>query len=443
MTEERAAPLSPQQMRAMTELLERSQLADVVGMQFGGKRDVYAALGWDRTITLKQYRQRYERGGIAGRIVDAYPDATWRQPPLMKAPKRSPFRLQFERLVETFDLWSTLHRLDVLTALGHYGVLMLGFSDASTIEALAQPVSRGAQLVYMQPYSEGTAKIAARVEAPNDPRFGLPEFYKITGKFANGRKRTLRVHWTRVLHVAENVLEDPVIGRPRLMRVWNDLDSMAKVTGGSAEMFWRGGYQGLHANVDLKAKNLTDTEWESFDEQFEEWEHNLRRVLQTRGIDVSTLDVKVADPTGAFEVQATTIAGSTGIPKRILFGSEMGKMASTQDRENWRERVEERRTSYVEDKVLKALLERLTETQTLPNPPRGGFQFEWPELRLVGPTERAQVAERFARAVKAFNEAIAVEGVDPKDMPITTKEFRKLILGMDRETGEGEDEGDE
>ena len=39
--------------------------ARLMGVTFGGKRDLYEALGYDRQITIEQYRETYRRGGIA------------------------------------------------------------------------------------------------------------------------------------------------------------------------------------------------------------------------------------------------------------------------------------------------------------------------------------------------------------------------------------------
>ena len=46
------------------------------------------------------------------------------------------------------------------------------------------------------------------------------------------------VHASRVIHVAEDILDDEVYGIPRLEPLYNYLDDLLKVVGGSAEMFW-------------------------------------------------------------------------------------------------------------------------------------------------------------------------------------------------------------
>ena len=40
-----------------------------------------------------------------------------------------------------------------------------------------------------------------------------------------------KVHWTRVIHIAESTLENPIYGIPRLRPVYNRLMDIEKVTG--------------------------------------------------------------------------------------------------------------------------------------------------------------------------------------------------------------------
>jgi len=67
------------EMRSLGDvIIDRLMFMRQAGITFGGDRDLYTAFGYDRVITHKQYRDRYARGGIAGRIIDALPNATWR-----------------------------------------------------------------------------------------------------------------------------------------------------------------------------------------------------------------------------------------------------------------------------------------------------------------------------------------------------------------------------
>src|SRR5690606_37620572 len=62
----------------------RSMLARLTGQHFGGERDLYEQCGYPRDIQAQEYVEQYLRGDLAARIVDAYPDATWREAPTVK-----------------------------------------------------------------------------------------------------------------------------------------------------------------------------------------------------------------------------------------------------------------------------------------------------------------------------------------------------------------------
>ena len=66
-----------------SDLSGRAEFAERVGLSFQDadtglfKRDTYAALGYPRQIFVRDYVQRYRRGGLAERLVEVYPKATW------------------------------------------------------------------------------------------------------------------------------------------------------------------------------------------------------------------------------------------------------------------------------------------------------------------------------------------------------------------------------
>ena len=56
--------------------------------------------------------------------------------------------------------------------------------------------------------------------------------------------RTADVHWTRILHVADNRKTSEIFGMPRLHVVYNNVLEIKKITGSSGEMFYKGAYPG-------------------------------------------------------------------------------------------------------------------------------------------------------------------------------------------------------
>jgi hypothetical protein len=152
--------------------------------------------------------------------------------------------------------------------------------------------------------------------------------------------------------------------------------------------------------------------------QVDDYVHNVTRVMRTRGMEIKDLGTSVSSFNAQVDSILSLISGSTGIPKRILVGSEMGHLASTQDRNNWHERVEDRRTEYADPCVVRQFVDRLIEFKALPEPPEG-YTVRWPLINKMDGKERAEVAERLA----GVNAKI-------KDIVITAPEIRDQILQL-------------
>ena len=418
----------------MDDISRRLQLAKQAGQHFGGNRDLYEVLGYPRDVDVNMLASMYERGDIAARIVDAYPDATWRKPPEVTGAIAEEWRALEARL----NLWRVLHRLDRLANIGHYGVLFLGLDGG---EPPSEPAERtDYRLMYAQPHSERTAQITAWEDDPSNPRYGMPKMYRITTGVnwtgAGAGKRDLNVHHSRVVHVAERAMEDPAIGTPRLMRVVNRLMDLDKMAGGSAEMYWQNVAMLLAfiAEGDQVAEWSPETKQEQ-KQQIDEMMHGLRRTLRLSDVRAEQLapGLQGADPAPVIDSLMDLIAGSEGIPKRILLGSEAGELASSQDENSWESRVDERKEQHAAPGIVEPLLSKL---QWLGCLSRGEFKVEWPESATMSDEKRAEVANTKAGALKAYMSTPGAERI------VDGNEFREW-LGMDPAEAEPMDDVDE
>jgi SPP1 gp7 family putative phage head morphogenesis protein len=156
-------------------------------------------------------------------------------------------------------------------------------------------------------------------------------------------------------------------------------------------------------------------------EQMEEYEHKLRRRITTSGTKVNMLATQVAAFGSNADSVLQLISATTGIPQRILTGSERGELASVQDRNNWNDRVAERRREYAEP-LIKRLLQRLIEKGALPQPKR--LEIVWPEIDEIDEDQKASVALKYAQA----NQANTAAG---GRVIVTEDEVRQNVLGLD------------
>lgn len=450
----RVAAIAELRSLANQVFMDRIQYMRQAGFQFEGRRDLYEILGYARVITTKDYRDRYERGGIAGRIVDAMPNATWRGMPAFEIiedddpDKITPFEQAWIDLDRRLQIQAKLLRVDKLAGLSTYAVLLIGAAGE-----LDTPLPRGKnsnQLLYLTPFGGGggpggrnsqttvaadaDAQVMTFDENPQSKRFGLPLTYQLK-RIDISMTLQRPVHWTRVLHVAENLMADEVYGLPTLERVWNLLDDLEKVTGGGAEAFWLRANQGLHLDID-KDMSLPDATAAiaALKEQAENYKHQMTRWLRTRGVKVETLGSDVANFGNPADAVLTQIAGAKSIPKRILTGSEMGELASSQDRDNWRDQIVGRQTQYAGPYIVRPLIDRLIEYGYLPAPAKGQDQYEvrWPHLQTLTEQERTAGAQAWAQVNQTFG-----------DLVFTEAEIRDKWHGMAPLTEEQREEADE
>ncbi len=417
-------------MALESEMVQREVFASLTGLMFDGRRDMYSALGYPSKIKLSDYRGQYERGGIAERLIEAYPRATWgRGADLVEV--EDPNRVtRFERetatLFKRLRLWSRVMRADILAQLSHYSVILIGTVKDDNLEAELKNVSGPDSISYVAHYGEQQAPIDTRVDKPNDPRFGLPLFYRI--RFPTGK--SLRVHWTRCIHVAEGTLEDDTIGRPRLRAVYNYLLDMQKILGGGAEATWSIADPGIQFDIDpsfkMSAPQKTDLK-----KQIELFRHNFQKHLYTSGVTARRLDGTVPAFGDNADSLADFIAGTTGIPKRIWLGSERGELSSTQDRDNWDDRVDERKKEFGEP-LVRDLVGRFIEIGALPQPRRGEYEVVWPEAEKETEDGRATLAKTMADANEAQAKA---DGTTI----LSNDEIRDRVYGLDPKIDEGDE----
>jgi hypothetical protein len=417
---------------AASVVLDRIMFLRQAGITFNGARDLYAVLGYDRLITTRQYRDRYARGGIAGRIIDTPVNATWRGVMEVVEDKNDKNDTEFEKAWKTanqrLQIQAKLQRADRLAGLSTYSVILLGVRgqgvQGEDILSQELPKGRPEDLMYLAPFLGGggpggdTRSRAAAVDADctimeyetdvSSPRFGLPKLYQLRRTDISSPAFQRPVHWSRIIHVAEGILDNEVYGLPALERVWNLLDDLDKVTGGGAEAFWLRANQGLHMNIDKDmalpvaagqtAAQAAAAQVESLKQQSEEYKHQLTRWLRTRGVEVNTLGSDTADFANPADAILTQIAGSKAIPKRILTGSEMGELASSQDRDNWKDQVNGRQTQYAGPYIVRQLVDRLIDYGYLPPPSKGQHEYtvKWPNVQTLTEEEKAQGAKQWA-----------------------------------------------
>ena len=395
-----------------------------------GKRDLYDVFGYKRAITYETYQLTYERQDIAGRIIDAYPEATWRKRPdvveidkdenLVGKDQPTAFEEGFLTLADKVGLFSEILIADRLAGIGRYSVLFLGTDDT---DDLSQPLVKG-NIKYVKALSEIEAVVSRFVSDINDPNFGLPQYYTVQlGDLEGTQQSRVNVHYSRVIHIVEKPVKSRIYGQPRLERIMNRLYDLEKVIGGSAEMFWQNGRGGLQ--LDLNDEHDYKDSLEAMQEEVDKYEHGLTRIMRTRGITATPINMNVPDPTLPSDVLLKIIAGATGIPMRILTGSESGELASSQDENNWASRISERQENFATPFILDRFIDKAVITGTIKPVEAGNlYRIDWAKSSSLSQVDEANVANTKTTAIVNYANSPLSQQIVP------VEEFREKILDL-------------
>lgn len=426
--------LSPQIQRitVMAELASRINLGSKMGMQYDGARDITQALGYPQKITYGDILASYARQDIAKAIIDRPVKSTWRGN-FKLVETRQDDETELEKkwnvLYRTLHVKQNFLRVDKLACLGNYALLFLGFNDVNNTEDLIKPVKAGTgrELLYIKPFGQNVVNIEEWESDTSSPEYGAPLIYQVDlGETASKASKMVNIHRSRIIHVAFDLLESEYEGAPVLEAVYNRLKDLEKLVGGSAEMFWRGARPGYAGKVDPEYMLTKDTE-EGLKRQLDEFENNLRRVLMLEGMSLESLEPQVIDPSQHVDIQIQMISAITGIPKRILTGSERGDLASTQDKDNWLDLIQMRREEYAEPNIVRATIDRCIEFGVLPSPIKTTYKIKWQDLYAPSAKSQADIGQIRSLALKHYTYNPEAEQFIPFEA------FLTFFLGLEDE----------
>jgi len=382
----------------------------------GNGRDIDSECGYPTVITPQDYRNMYDREGIAGRIVDVWPEESWASAPLVYETESPDTETEFEKVWEEVakkhKVFHFLARADQLSGVGRFGILLIGIDDGLELSEPVEGVnaigdgrtgkgSVSKKIIYLRPFDESVVTISEYDRDVTSPRFGLPKFYNINFSDESGNSFSQKVHWHRAVHFADMREMSEVYGTPRMKKSYNRLLDIRKILSGSGEMFWRGAFPGYSFEVNQDANGgQVELDKESLRNEMENYTNGLQRYMALTGVTAKSLEPQVADPTGHLTAQLEVIALTLAIPKRILFGSEQAELASTQDSKTWNKRLKRRQEEYVTPMVVRPFVDRLIALGVLPIVKE--YYVSWPDVTAMSEKELAEVAKAWAEALARY-----------------------------------------
>lgn len=418
----------------------------------GSNRDLDEECGYPSEISADQYHKMYQREGVAKRVVNCVPEESWAMDPMIyetEDSKETEFEVAWKDLATKLNLFHFLERLDELSGVGRFGILLIGLNDGLE---LSQPVEgideRGEkvgdaehEVIYLRVFDESAVTVTARETDRSNPRFGQPITYNVSFQDSHSVGQgtveitTSSVHWTRVIHAADGRQMSEVYGTPRMEPVYNRLLDVRKIASSSPEMFWKGAFPGFafEVNPDLADTGAAaEMDVESIREEMANYANGLQRFFAVTGVTAKSLTPQVSDPSPHVEIQLKLIAITMNIPFRILFGSEQAQLASSQDAKSWARRMQKRQEKYITPLLLSPVIDRFIALGVVPEPTE--YHVDWPDLASPSDMDQAQVAVITTDALTKYVQGGVDQLIPPQlylteILKMTTEEADAIIEG--------------
>lgn len=321
----------------------------LLGVSHEGKRDLYDIYGYPQDLGgsagfLSMYRYA-TRQGMANRITHGMARSCWRDGFELRSDPEDEESAQLSDVLQELNragLTQRLERADVLNRIGRFSVLLVGVPDGLELrEPIGRARGAGAlKQLYFQPYAYDSVEVVKWETDPRSSRYGLPVLYTLTratnrnNEKDNSPLTALTVHYSRVVHLAENALDSDVEGAGALEPVFNRILDIDKATGGASEAYFRNARRIITTEIDKEfaAGLLSDpAQKAAFDEGVQKFTNEWQDHITAAGAKVGQLQSTHYSPLDTVKVALWEISGYTGIPIRILTGEGAGQLAGSED----------------------------------------------------------------------------------------------------------------
>jgi hypothetical protein len=514
-----------QALNQLNELVDNvwSCREDLFSQIMGGRNQIWTECNYPDAIVADVFRQLFDRMAIAERVVQLYPKESWQVMPEVYEEESGDKETEFEKSWAEVGshlygedscykdedgalIWTYLHRADVLSGIGVFGVILLGVDDGRLLEepldgvepdgapkdmsgvagtaldrdqdsrskkddgggirssdyvgpdlvskdiyggqlprALEQPYAstmgtdaqyfqvqfspmrppgsgqgKKRKLLFLRVFDESLVQVVQYEASMYNKRFGQPLMYRIT---LNDPRvphtgvglplATVRVHWSRVIHIADNLTNSEIFGVPRMRPVLNNILDLQKLYGGSAEGYWRSAFTSLSLETHPQLGGDVIIDKAMTTRMMQNYYARLNRWLVLTGMSAKTLAPQVISPQPFIDPQIEAICYHLGCPKRVFMGSERGELASSQDDADWNGRLTHRQHMHLTPRIIVPFVNRLIQIGVLPEPKQ--YYVDWPDLDATTDKDKAAIAQTKTMALSSYVQANCETVIAPHD----------------------------
>lgn len=365
--------------------------------------DVLSNFKWTdpNRLNYSDFYQIYKNNPVSGAIIDILTRQTWKKRPRLNTEQEAS-RDVINTLLKTLKAYPVLEDADRDALLGEFSVVVLGLPGNTE-----EPIERSSVIAWVQSYSQAQATITEYYTDEDDPNFGKPKYYSITGRM--GEKTVIKkYHASRCIHLSRST---KVKTTPYLTSLFNTTKDVLKTAGSGSEAVFRAACYILTAQANSDSPLLeTADSYDALEKVGRKDQplvttliSSMKSALQRgfgvvfgQGVDFKKIQSSPIATKDPFDTGLSILALKSGIPKRILMGNEAGELASTQDRNTLNDTIQTRQENYIVPKLLNEFVQKLIDIRFI-----RPFDYSWEFDVLTEPTEKEK-----AEATKAKSETL-------------------------------------
>ena len=401
-------------------------------------RDDAAQYGYPKALDFQTLYSSYSRGGLFKAIVDIIPERAFVQYPQIvdgdenDSVKDNPtqFEQELKKLNDKFNLVKLFKESEKYKNVGRYSAIVPVYKESAQRKLTDEPSKAAAgqyseSVIDFRLYYEAECEASSEaVEDYFDPDYNKPKYYTIKNSALSDRSTNnatqTDINRKRVF-INTSAVGGTIYGDPILEAPFNALFDAVKVRGASSEGYRKNAMQKTVINVTdpVAAKMFADpTKKAELDNNIDEFTNNFNKVLKVGGMDVSTLQATIEDPTGAFNICLQEVAASIRVPVTELIGFMTGERSSGENARNFNKRLTGEQENEIGPRFRK-FIQFLIDLNILPKPSRGEFSIIWPDVSEPTAAEKLDMSEKMI----AMNEKAFKARQEP---PFTTEEVREV-----------------
>jgi hypothetical protein len=321
-----------------------------------------------------------------------------------------------------------------------FGWAIIAMTIVDYGEDPSKPVESPREIRELLPYSslQFTVQTSDEESRKDSSRFGLPVLYTVRQGAASGKGGLqMKVHFSRVIHLATRLLDHAYKGMSVLEPVYDDLTVLRNIRWGMGQTLFRYGSGFPDVTVEgAKKKDLDDLEASQEFRSLQARTYFLHSEKTT--LDFKGLAGRALNPEPYYLPIMENISAGSGVPLAILRGAQAGQLTGSEVNEReYFKLISDAQSRY--EPAVRELIDRLIETGQIRykyNVQRG-YRIRWLGGFEMNEKDKADVELKLAHARslgtgwKTVDEVRGEEDLEPLEDGV----IGKTVLGLKKLEG--------